>query len=47
MLLNQGIEVKVVVLSDNDDPDTYILKHGKNVKLGVLMLFFEKFSQKY
>lgn len=28
-LLNQGIEVKVVVLPDNDDPDSFILKHGK------------------
>ncbi len=27
-LLSQGIEVKVVLLSDNDDPDTFILKHG-------------------
>lgn len=28
-LLTQGIEVKVVVLPDDDDPDTFILKHGK------------------
>ena len=29
MLLEEGLEVKVVVLPDNDDPDTFILKHGK------------------
>lgn len=34
MLLNQEIEVKVVVLSDNDDPDTFILKHGKDRFIG-------------
>lgn len=28
-LLNQGVEVKVVMLPDNDDPDSFILKHGK------------------
>lgn len=28
-LLNEGIEVKVVVLPDDDDPDEFILKHGK------------------
>ena len=29
-LLNQGVEVKVVMLPDNDDPDSFILKHGKD-----------------
>ena len=29
MLLNAGIEVKVVVIPDDDDPDSFILKHGK------------------
>ena len=29
LLLNSGIEVKVVELPDNDDPDSFILKHGK------------------
>ncbi len=28
-LLDQGLEVKVIVLPDPDDPDTYILKNGK------------------
>lgn len=28
-LLDEGVEVKVVVLPDNDDPDSFILKHGK------------------
>ena len=28
-LLNQGVEVKVVMLPDNDDPDSFIIKHGK------------------
>lgn len=28
-LLNQGVEVKVVMLPDNDDPDSYIIKHGE------------------
>ena len=27
--MNSGIEVKVVELPDNDDPDSFILKHGK------------------
>ena len=27
-LLKQGVEVKVVMLPDNDDPDTFIIKHG-------------------
>ena len=35
-LLNQGIEVKVVVLPDNDDPDSFILKHGKERFEGLL-----------
>lgn len=29
LLLSSGIEVKVVELPDNDDPDSFILKHGK------------------
>lgn len=36
MLLDQGIEVKVVVLPDNDDPDSFILKHGKERFTGLL-----------
>ena len=28
-LLKQGVEVKVVMLPDNDDPDTFIVKHGE------------------
>lgn len=36
MLLNQGIEVRVVVLPDDDDPDTFILKHGKERFLGLV-----------
>ena len=36
MLLDQGIEVKVVVLPDNDDPDSFILKHGKDRFTGLL-----------
>lgn len=36
MLLEQGIEVKVVVLPDNDDPDSYILKHGEERFRGLL-----------
>ena len=28
-LLKQGVEVKVVMLPDNDDPDTFIIKHGE------------------
>jgi len=36
MLLEQGIEVKVVVLPDNDDPDSYILKHGDERFRGLL-----------
>lgn len=27
-LLKQGVEVKVVMLPDNDDPDTFIIKYG-------------------
>ena len=29
ILLNQGVEVKVVTLPDPDDPDSFILKNGK------------------
>ena len=36
MLLNQGTEVKVVVLPDNDDPDSFILKHGKERFIGLV-----------
>ena len=36
MLLGQGIEVKVVVLPDNDDPDSFILKHGKDRFIGLV-----------
>ena len=35
-LLEQGIEVKVIVLPDNDDPDSFILKHGKTRFIGLL-----------
>ena len=36
VLLDQGLEVKVVVLPDPDDPDTYILKNGKEKFLGLV-----------
>ena len=35
-LLEQGVEVKVVPLSDDDDPDTFILKHGKERFIGLI-----------
>ena len=35
-LLSQGLEVKVIVLPDPDDPDTYILKNGKERFLGLI-----------
>lgn len=35
-LLEQGIEVKVIALPDNDDPDTFILKHGKDRFIGLI-----------
>lgn len=35
-LLNQGIEVKVVYLPDNDDPDSFILKHGADRFIGLI-----------
>lgn len=35
-LLGQGVEVKVVVLPDNDDPDSFILKHGKERFFGLI-----------
>ena len=35
-LLNQGIEVKVVMLPDNDDPDTFIIKHGSERFFGLI-----------
>ena len=36
LLFNSGIEVKVVELPDNDDPDSFILKHGKERFLGLI-----------
>ncbi|MBQ6498242.1 MAG: DNA primase [Bacilli bacterium] len=36
LLFNSGIEVKVVELPDNDDPDSFILKHGKERFLGFI-----------
>ena len=36
MLLNDGLEVKVVMLPDNDDPDSFILKHGKDRFIGLI-----------
>ena len=35
-LLTQGIEVKIVVLPDDDDPDSFILKHGRDRFLGLV-----------
>lgn len=35
-LLDEGVEVKVVVLPDNDDPDSFILKHGKERFIGLV-----------
>ena len=35
-LLEQGIETKVISLPDPDDPDTYILKNGKERFLGLI-----------
>ena len=35
-LLEQGLEVKVITLPDPDDPDTYILKNGKERFLGLI-----------
>ena len=35
-LLNQGVEVKVVMLPDNDDPDSFILKQGKDKFIGLI-----------
>ena len=35
-LLKGGVEVKVVILPDNDDPDTFILKHGKDRFIGMI-----------
>lgn len=35
-LLDEGVEVKVVVLPDNDDPDSFILKHGKDRFVGLV-----------
>ena len=35
-LLGQGIEVKVVMLPDNDDPDSFILKHGQDRFVGLV-----------
>lgn len=36
MLLNSGIEAKVVLLPDDDDPDSYIIKHGKESFLNLI-----------
>lgn len=35
-LLDEGVEVKIVVLPDNDDPDSFILKHGKERFIGLV-----------
>ena len=35
-LLKGGVEVKIVILPDNDDPDTFILKHGKDRFIGMI-----------
>lgn len=35
-LLDEGVEVKVVVLPENDDPDSFILKHGKERFIGLV-----------
>ena len=35
-LLEQGLDVKVVVLPDPDDPDTYILNNGKERFMGLI-----------
>ncbi len=35
-LLDEGVEVKVVVLPDNDDPDSFILKNGKERFIGLV-----------
>ncbi len=35
-LLDEGVEVKVVVLPDNDDPDSFILKQGKERFIGLV-----------
>ena len=35
-LLQNEIEVKVITLPDDDDPDTYILKHGKDSFLSMI-----------
>ena len=36
LLLNEGFDVKVIVLPDPDDPDTYILKNGKDRFIGLI-----------
>ena len=36
ILLEQGIEVKIIVLPDEDDPDTFIMKHGKSRFQGLI-----------
>lgn len=35
-LLNEGVEVKVVVLPNDDDPDSFILKNGKERFIGLV-----------
>ena len=36
LLLNSGIEVKIVVIPDDEDPDSYILKYGKERFIGLI-----------
>ena len=36
LLLNEGLDVKVIVLPDPDDPDTYILNNGKDRFIGLI-----------
>ncbi len=36
VLLEEGIEVKVVSIPDDDDPDSFILKHGKDRFYGLI-----------
>ena len=36
LLLKEGIEVKVIPLPDPDDPDSYILKNGKDKFIGLI-----------
>ena len=36
VLLNEGLDVKVIVLPNPDDPDTYILNNGKDRFIGLI-----------